>query len=110
MQLENTRIYQRSLELVDVAKAVMEQLPTGYAFLSDQLKRAASSVVLNYAEGWGRTGPRERRRFFNIARASAHEVAAILDVAFRFGVVEEATHTKGKDVSDHVSAMLYRYR
>ncbi|MBI2091385.1 MAG: four helix bundle protein [Deltaproteobacteria bacterium] len=34
-------------------------------YLSDQFKRATSSVVLNIAEGNGRLSPKERRRFFN---------------------------------------------
>ena len=110
MQYANTRLYQRSLELIDVAKAVLDQLPTGYGFLADQLRRASSSVVLNFCEGCGRTGPRERRRFFTIARASAHEVAGILDVGFRFGVIDDDTQRRGQDLCDHISAMLYRFR
>lgn len=106
----NTRLYQRSLDLIDLAKTAMGQLPPGYGFLADQLRRASSSVVLNFCEGCGRTGPRERRRFFTIDRASAHEVAAVFDVAFRFGAIDEATQLTGQDVCDHVSAMLYRFR
>ena len=110
MHYVDTRLYQRSLELIDLAKAVMGQLPTGYGFLKDQLRRASSSVVLNFCEGYGRSGPQDRRKFFNIARASAHEVAAILDVASRFGVIGRELHKQGWDLCDHVSAMLYRFR
>jgi len=48
--------------------------------LSDQLARASASVVLNLAEGLGRESQRERARFFEIAKASAMECAAVLDL------------------------------
>ncbi|MCL4820127.1 MAG: four helix bundle protein [Vicinamibacteria bacterium] len=48
--------------------------------LRDQFERAALSVVLNIAEGAGRRSRRERRRFYQIARGSAAECGALLDV------------------------------
>jgi len=110
MRHTQTRLYQRSLELIDVAKSVMEQLPTGYGFLADQLRRASSSVVLNFSEGSSRSSIRERRRYFQIARGSVLEVSAILDVAARFGAIDGATHSQGADLCDHLSAMLFKYR
>ena len=48
------------------------------AYLRSQLERAASSVALNLAEGAGRSTPRERRRFYEIAYSSARECQACL--------------------------------
>ena len=45
-----------------------------------RLLRASQSIPLNIAEGNGRRGSQDRRRFFDIARASALECAAIQDV------------------------------
>ena len=42
VQQDNTVIYQRSLELVRLVKEVIEQLPAGYGFLAEQLRRSAS--------------------------------------------------------------------
>jgi len=110
MHHTKTRLYYRSLELIDLAKSVMEQLPTGYGFLADQLRRASASVVLNFSEGSSRSSVRERRRYFQIARGSALEVSAVLDVAARFGVLDKQTHIDGVDLCDHLSAMLFKYR
>lgn len=55
--------------------------PSGTNFLQDQLKRAVTSILLNIAEGNGRSSKRDRKRFFNIAKASATETSAILDAA-----------------------------
>ncbi len=45
----------------------------------DQLDRASLSVVLNIAEGAGRRAPRDKARFYSIARGSANESVALLD-------------------------------
>ena len=110
MQHENTRIYARSLELVELSRAVLDRLPTGYAFVADQLRRAALSVPLNFAEGYGKGSAREQRRYFHIARGSACEVAAIFDCAQRLGVIDPELHSRGKDCCDHLAAMLTRFR
>src|SRR6266849_3729212 len=46
----------------------------------DQLDRASTSVPLNIAEGNGKFSAKDRARFFEIARGSALESAACLDV------------------------------
>ena len=54
MQFDNTRIYQKALELVSLSQRLLNELPLGYGFLGDQLKRAACSVPLNFAEGYAK--------------------------------------------------------
>jgi four helix bundle protein len=55
------------------------EFPRGEAALKDQAKRAADSVVLNLAEGCHALGG-NRNRHFRIARGSAAEVSAVLDL------------------------------
>ena len=65
---------------VDVARWVRRtRWPHGDAALKDQAKRAADSVVLNIAEGAYRQG-KERAKHYRIARGSAAEVCAVLDL------------------------------
>ena len=75
MRHTETRIYRTSLELVVLCRAVLEALPPGYAFLADQLRRASASVLLNFAEGCGKSTRRDRRKFFTIAKGSAYEIS-----------------------------------
>jgi four helix bundle protein len=110
MNYRTTRIYVRSLELVDLVAHVVRGLPAGYAFLADQLRRSASSVPLNYLEGCGRSGEADRRRFFAIAVGSAHEAAGTLDVMCRFRVIGSRERDAGQDMCDHLIAMLRRFR
>ncbi|MDX9792594.1 MAG: four helix bundle protein, partial [Kiritimatiellia bacterium] len=56
-----------------------ETLPKSLAAY-DQLDRASTSIPLNIAEGNGKHTAPDRCRFFDIARGSALECAACLDV------------------------------
>lgn len=55
----------------------------GQSHLRDQLSRASLSIALNVAEGAGRVAPADKGRFYAIARGSACECWAILDVLDR---------------------------
>jgi four helix bundle protein len=50
------------------------------AAAKDQLDRASTSIPLNIAEGNGKFSGKDRARFLEIARGSALECAACLDV------------------------------
>jgi len=50
------------------------------AAAKDQFDRASTSIPLNIAEGNGKFSARDRSRFFEMARGSALECAACLDV------------------------------
>ena len=52
----------------------------GKAAAKDQLDRASTSLPLNIAEGNGKFSDADRSRFLEIARGSALECAACLDV------------------------------
>ena len=76
---ERFEAYRLSIQFLQVALELLDQLPQGNAHLKDQLKRAATSVPLNIAEGSGKTEMAERLRYYSIARGSAMECAAICD-------------------------------
>lgn len=65
---------------LDFRRCVVDWLPLKRAEISDQIDRASISIALNIAEGTGRTSPRERTRHYVIARGSAVECLACLDL------------------------------
>ena len=76
---EKLHVYQEAIRFVAWANGVLESIPKTLAVHS-QLDRAATSIPLNIAEGNGKFTAPDRCRFFDIARGSALECAACLDV------------------------------
>ena len=74
----------------------------------DQWLRASQSIPLNIAEGNGKTTNADRRRYFEIARGSALECAAIQDVLVVGKVLDEGESESRKDELDRMAAMLSR--
>ena len=74
----------------------------------DQWLRASQSIPLNIAEGNGKTTNADRRRYFEIARGSVLECAAIQDVLVVCGGLSEQESKKRKEELDRMAAMLSR--
>ena len=76
---EKLHVYQEAIRFVAWANGVLESIPKTLAVHS-QLDRAPTSIPLNIAEGNGKFTAPDRCRYFDIARGSALECAACLDV------------------------------
>jgi four helix bundle protein len=74
----------------------------------DQWLRASQSIPLNIAEGNGKTADADRRRYFEIARGSALECAAIQDVLVVGNALDEEESRERKTELDRIVAMLSR--
>ena len=105
---EKLNVYQVAIEFVLLADEMIEHLPRGRAYLSDQLQRAALSIPLNIAEGAGEYATDEKARFYRMAKQSATECAGILDVCQRLQLVEEERHTKGRELLIRIVSMLVK--
>jgi four helix bundle protein len=102
---EKLEVYQKSLAFIAWLEPILQRLPKSLA-VADQLDRASTSIPLNIAEGNGKfTGP-DRCRFFDIARGSALESAAALDVLVAKGRYCEEELSPGKDRLWSVVSML----
>ena len=75
-------------------------------YLRDQLVRAAISIPANNAEGCGRTGDRELRRFLRIALGSASELEYHLLLARDLGLLPELTYEQLTKSTVEVKKML----
>ena len=74
--------------------------------LKDQLRRSSSSVVLNIAEGSGKHSPRDKSRFYHIARGSISESIATIRLLRIDGVVKEEQFEKLYDTGVQIGKML----
>src|SRR5881394_221131 len=76
---EKLDVYQESIVFCGWVGELLGQI-SAKAAAKDQLDRASTSIPLNIAEGNGRFSTVDRARFLEIARGSALECAACLDV------------------------------
>ena len=76
------------------------------AAAKDQLDRASTSIPLNIAEGNGKFSARDRARFFEIARGSALECAACLDVLVVRKLASEEQVIRAKERLSRIVQML----
>ena len=97
-------VYQAALEF-QVLSATL--LPTrGQSALRDQLDRASASIVLCIAEGAGRSSRPDKARFYSMARGSATECAAIVDIATARRLCSPATGAAARVLLIRVVQML----
>jgi len=76
-------VYICSREMVLECYKLSRMIPDSERFgLIQQIRRAATSVSLNIAEGCSRRTSADRRRFFEIARGSVVEIDSILDLFY----------------------------
>ena len=78
-KFEGLQVWQEGIKLATTCYEIANSLP-GYerSGLSDQLRRAVSSILFNIAEGSGAENDREFLRFLHISRKSLYETIAIL--------------------------------
>lgn len=105
---EKLDVYHVAVEFVIVADGIVEHLPRGRGYLSDQLQRAALSIPLNIAEGAGEYSIDEKIRFYRIAKRSATECAGILNVCQRLQLVEEKRYALGRELLIRLVSMLIK--
>ena len=103
---ERLDVYQVSVRMVALVYARLDRVPRGFADLAAQTRRAAFSVPLNIAEAAGEFSPPEKRRIFRIARRSATECAAALDLLQALGAIQEKELESLRVALDRVVAML----
>ncbi len=96
-----------SIEAIAILRPIVSSVRQHDRDLSDQLRRALSSISLNIAEGDGSRGGNRVARF-STALGSTREARAALRVAAAWGYVSRADVDAGDAMLDRVAAMLHR--
>jgi four helix bundle protein len=90
-RFEGLEIFELAIDLARVVYEITRGCPREEMFgLTANVRRAATSVALNIAEGAGRGTRREFSHFIDIASGSVFEVVAGLRLAERLGFVDAA--------------------
>jgi four helix bundle protein len=100
-------VWQRALDLVVIAYRVSKRLPKDELYgLVSQIRRAATSIPANIAEGQGRRFTREFLHFLGIARGSLLELETHILASQRLGFLNDSDVNDCLGVAAEVSRML----
>jgi four helix bundle protein len=103
---EKLKVYQRALEYVDFVYKMTKPFPREEMFsLTDQFRRAATSICLNIAEGSGGSKI-EFRQYLKISRRSVRECIAITEISWRQSYIDRETRIQSRAYCTEISKML----
>jgi four helix bundle protein len=105
---EKLDVYRLSISYVAWVYEKSDSLTGNHRHARDQWLRASQSIPLNIAEGNGKTTNADRRRYFEIARGSTLECAAIQDILVVGKALETNESLKMKQQLDRMAVMLSR--
>ena len=100
-------IWHKAMELIEDVYKTTKSFPKDELYgLTNQIRRAATSIAMNIAEGSGADSDKEFKRFLIIALRSTYEVMCGIELSIKLGYL---TDKKGKDILDQLeelSAMI----
>jgi len=99
--------WRKSMDLVVLVYKATEGFPRHELYgLTSQIRRAASSVPANIAEGQGRRSKTEFRQFLGNARGSLLELDTHLELALRLNYLTPTQHGRINDQLIEVGKIL----
>lgn len=101
---EKLKVYQKALDFIEFTNKVMlegNNLSAHY-----QLDKASTSIPLNIAEGTGKFTNKDKNHYYDIARGSAQESAACLDVLLKRKKISKELNEEGKSILFEIVSML----
>lgn len=107
MNFQKMIVWDKAKKLtVDTYKLVKDLPKEEIYSLSDQMRRAAISVISNIAEGSGRVTSRETRYFLGVARGSVNELHAQLMVCQELEYLPQDQTEPLMELAEEVRKML----
>ena len=103
---ERMEVYQQALVALDIAVEIANKIPRGHRNDADELKRSATGVVRNAAEGIGEFKPKEKARFYRMALRSASESCATIQIVHRLKFIDVETTDKAYRQFERVGKIL----
>jgi four helix bundle protein len=110
-RFEGLEIYELAIVLARMVYEISARFPREEMFgLTANLRRAATSVALNIAEGSGRGTKREFARFIDVAAGSLFETVAALRLAEQLGFVKPDTLSDVRARAETLSRKLSSFK
>ncbi|MFN4217945.1 MAG: four helix bundle protein [Candidatus Bipolaricaulia bacterium] len=106
-RFEEIKAWQLARDLVKMVYSFTDKTPFHKdSSLSNQIQRAAVSIMSNIAEGFGRGSTREFMNFLHIARGSCAEVRSLLYIALDLGYLDKEEFTRASQQAEETSKAI----
>ena len=110
---KDLKAWQRSMDLAEAIYEVTTSFPKEERFaLVDQMRRSAISVISNIAEGYGRGTDKDLTHFLYVARGSANELSAQIELSKRLSYISDDSFVNMDalcmEVNKMLSSLIYR--
>jgi four helix bundle protein len=104
-------IWQKAMDLAENIYQITGAFPKAELYsLTDQMRRAAVSVVSNIAEGKGRDSRQEFLHFLAIAQGSLTELETQIQLSIRLSYFSDDTAAKALSLCDEIGRMINSMR
>ena len=102
------KIYQEGYKLVLDMYKITKNYPTEERYeIVSQIRRAAYSIPLNIAEGWGRKSKLEFKRFLKMSLGSCNELQVLIDISKDLGYIKENEYMEKKSRVEKLGKQIY---
>ena len=110
MGYEDLKVYEKSYKSALSIYRMTESFPKEEIYgLTSQIRRAATSIPLNIAEGYAkRESQAEFKRYLTMALGSSDEMQVLLNFVKDLGYVDPQTHKKARETYKEIAKMLNR--
>jgi four helix bundle protein len=106
---ERLKVWRMAHELTLAIYRATSRWPADERFgLTAQIRRAGAAVPTNLAERAAKRGPREFRRFADVALGSLAEVAYLLLLAHDLGILTPAEYAEIDDLRKRTGGLAWR--
>lgn len=110
-RFERLELWPLALEYASACFDLCQPLPRALqSSLGDQVRRAATSILANTAEGAGKSTSRSQHNYYDIAHGSVAESVALLLLFRRRQLMTEETFYSLYEQANRISAMLWGLR
>ena len=109
---KDLQVYDRSYKAAIAMYRAVTKFPSEELYgLTSQIKRAATSIPLNIAEGYGkRENANEFKRFLLMAIGSCNEMLVLTDMSKDLGFISSEQHEKMSREYNEIAKMLITLR
>lgn len=107
----NMRIWHESIDLLEKIHSITKSYPSDERYgLISQMRRSASSIPSNIAEGSSRDSQKEFKHFLSISLGSAFELFTHLEISNRMGYIDEKIKNELMQSTNEIERKISSFR